>query len=96
VAQRKTNDNATLSLQEWTVEKCLKKLKSLDKSFWVPQEMGEGAFVQPGDGEQQQQGNDGLQSALIHDHVFPRGEETRRTPRKTQTPGSFHDFDDFD
>jgi hypothetical protein len=51
VAQRETNNNATLSLQEWTVEKCLKKLKRLDKSFWVPQERGEGAFVQSGDGE---------------------------------------------
>jgi hypothetical protein len=33
---------------------------------------------------------------LIHDHGFPRGEEIRRTPKKTQTPGSFHEFDDFD
>jgi hypothetical protein len=93
VAKRKTSDNATLSLQEWTMEKCLKQLKSLDQSFWVPQERGEGSCGQLGDDEQQQQGDEGLQTALNHDHVSLLGEETRRIPRKTQTPGSFHDFD---
>ena len=100
VAQRKTKEIATLSLKEWTAEKCLRKLKSFDQSLWVgggaQQEGGEKAHEQLGDGKQQHSENDGLQSTRNLEHVFLGGSESSHIPRKTQTPGGFNKLDDFD
>ena len=84
--QRQAHTAGMMNLEEWTAEKCIRKLRKLDQSFWVKDST-------------QQDGEQLLDRDIFPDASNSSGmeeSEANRSLRMTRTPGGFNEWDDID
>jgi hypothetical protein len=84
--QRQAHTAGMMNLEEWTAEKCIRKLRKLDKSFWVKNSTQQD--------DKQLDDRDALLDAPNSSGMEESG--ANRALRMTRTPGRFNQWDDID
>ena len=84
--QRQAHTAGMMNLEEWTAEKCIRKLRKLDQSFWVKDStQRDDEKVHDPDSFTDSSNYSGMEES-----------EANRALRITRTPGRFNEWDDID